>query len=88
MPIDSLTVDKIGALPDDRFQELLTDGTIHPKMKRGAMAMHAAHDSLERDLASGGTRSLPAQDRDLAGRPRNIGLTVVVPSEPIPSPLR
>ncbi len=47
-PTDSTIVDKIGALPDDRFQELLADGTIHPSMGRNDMAAHAAQDSQER----------------------------------------
>ncbi len=38
MPTDSLTVDKIGTLPDDRFQELLDDGTICPNMGRNDRA--------------------------------------------------
>ncbi len=56
LPTDSTTVDKIGTLPDDRFQEFLADGTIHPKIKRNDMAVHAAQDSLGRVLAFGGTR--------------------------------
>ncbi len=34
LPTDTNLVDKISTLPDDHFQELLADGTIHPKMKR------------------------------------------------------
>ena len=45
LPTDSTVVDKICALPDDRFQELLADGTIHPKLNRNAMAVHAAQES-------------------------------------------
>ena len=53
LPTDSTVVDKLGTTPDDRFQELLADGTIHPKMKRSDMAVHAAHDSLGRGGVSG-----------------------------------
>ena len=51
-------------VPDDRFQEMLADGTIHPKMKRNDMAVHAAQDSLERVLAFGGSWGQPTRDRD------------------------
>ena len=73
MPVDSLTVDKVCALADDRFQELLDDGTIHPKMKRGAMVVHAAQESQERDLAFGGSWSHPARDRACTGSVRHLG---------------
>ena len=54
LPLDGLTVDKLCALPDDRFQEFLEDGTIHPSMGRNDMAVHAAQESAQRGLASGG----------------------------------
>ncbi len=59
LPLDGLTVDEIGALPDDRFHDLLEDGTIHPSMGRNDMAVHAAQESAQRGLASGGIGGLP-----------------------------
>ncbi len=56
LPSDATTLDKLRGLTDDRFQELLNNGTIHPNMGRNDMAVHVAADSPQRDLASGGTR--------------------------------
>ena len=72
MPTDSLTVDKIGALPDDRFQELLADGSIHPKMKRNDMAVHAAQESQERDLAAEGAWGVGGPEVATYGSARRV----------------
>ena len=63
LPTDTNLVDKIGTMPDDHFQELLTDGTIHPKVKRNDMAVHGAHESQGRALASGGSWVIRTRDR-------------------------
>ena len=65
LPADADILSKLVSLTDDRYQELLDDGTIHPSMGRNDMAVHAAPDSPQRDLASGGTRGgePPAGDR-------------------------
>ncbi len=55
LPSDSTTLGKICSLTDERFHELLDNGTIHPSMGRNDMAVHAAQDSLGRDLAFEGT---------------------------------
>ena len=55
LPADSTTLGKLCSLTDERFHDLLEDGTIHASMGRNDMAVHAALDSLERILASGGS---------------------------------
>ena len=51
MPSDHKILSKLCSLTDERFHDLLEDGTIHSKMKRDDIAMHAAQDSLGRVLA-------------------------------------
>ena len=53
LPSDSNTLGMLVSLTDERFHELLDDGTIHPKMKRNDMAVHA-QDSLGRGGTFGG----------------------------------
>ena len=38
LPDDSTTLSKLVSLSDERFQELLDDGTIHPNMGRNDMS--------------------------------------------------
>ena len=41
LPADSTTLGKLCSLTDERFHELLEDGTIHVSMGRNDMAVHA-----------------------------------------------
>ena len=55
LPADNQILNKICSLTDEKFHELLEAGDIYPGMKRNDMAVHAAQDSLGRDLAFRGS---------------------------------
>ncbi len=55
LPGDSTTLSKLVSLTDERYQELLDNGTIHPNMgRKDIVRARAAPDSLERNLTFGG----------------------------------
>ncbi len=84
LPSDSYTLDKLRALSDSRFQELLEDGRIHPGMKRNEASAETRKERKAEDEARIlGTEPAPGKHRTIIiDPPWNYELNIAGRAQP------